>query len=223
MYLLNKIDCPFVCQNHPFVGRDAGVELPIVGNKNPFVGKASQDGFTLVELIIVITIVGILAAFAAPSLTTFFRANRLTSHVNDVIGDVTFARSEAIKRGVNVTICPGTASAGCTGTWSSSRIVFVDTDADFTLDSGETVLRAREAPDKATVSIEYKKTAAGGGTTASATYFGFASSAITANPAAVTNLDYYSVKVCVSGYSKGKEVRVNAYGRVVTQKTEISC
>jgi len=68
-----------------------------------------HTGFTLVELMITLVIAAILLAVAIPSFKTLFESNRLATQANELIGVVNLARSEAIKRGANVTI---QASAG---------------------------------------------------------------------------------------------------------------
>lgn len=68
-------------------------------------------GFTLVELITVMAIVGILAALAGPSFSEMIARQRLRTGAFDLVGDLLLARSEAIKRGENVTVTPGTTWA----------------------------------------------------------------------------------------------------------------
>ncbi len=64
-------------------------------------------GFTLVELITVVAIMGILAALAGPSFTDMIARQRLRTGAFDLVGDLMLARSEAIKRGESVTVTPG--------------------------------------------------------------------------------------------------------------------
>jgi type IV fimbrial biogenesis protein FimT len=63
-------------------------------------------GFTLVELMVVIMIVAVLLALGTPSYRYVTNANRVSSEVNALLGDLQFARSEAIKEGATVTVCP---------------------------------------------------------------------------------------------------------------------
>ena len=64
----------------------------------------SQRGVTAVELLIVIVILGILAAFAAPSMSRFLQTQKVRSLAYDLFADLAFARSEAISRGHSITI-----------------------------------------------------------------------------------------------------------------------
>ena len=63
-------------------------------------------GFSLVELLVVITIVAVLMALGVPSYRYVTNSNRVSAEVNALLGDLQFARSEAIKEGATVTVCP---------------------------------------------------------------------------------------------------------------------
>jgi len=69
-----------------------------------------QRGFTLMELMLSITVLGILTALAVPSFTTMTNRNRLAAESNELLGAVQYARMEAIRTNARVTFC-GTASA----------------------------------------------------------------------------------------------------------------
>lgn len=61
--------------------------------------------FTLIELLVTLTILAILLTIAAPSFTSVVQSNRTLTISNDLLGALQYARSEAVKRGVNVDIC----------------------------------------------------------------------------------------------------------------------
>ncbi|BAV33248.1 pilus assembly protein [Sulfuricaulis limicola] len=114
---------PFICLNMPFVCSKKSAISPFISWNIPFV---RNRGLTMVELIIVLTVAGILAALAGPSMQKFVSSNRLTTQVNDLLADISLARSEAIKRNVNAGICASTSGTGCTvsGNWASGWLVY---------------------------------------------------------------------------------------------------
>ncbi|TAK65675.1 MAG: prepilin-type N-terminal cleavage/methylation domain-containing protein [Betaproteobacteria bacterium] len=73
--------------------------------------RIDQEGFTLIEILIVIAIVGILASIAAPSFNELIKSQRIKSMATDLNSSLTLARSEAIKRNKNVTMSPVTVGS----------------------------------------------------------------------------------------------------------------
>lgn len=66
--------------------------------------RAGASGFTMIELLMTVAILGILSVAAIPSFRTFIAEQRIKTASFDLISMLTMARSEAIKRGANVTI-----------------------------------------------------------------------------------------------------------------------
>jgi type IV fimbrial biogenesis protein FimT len=108
----------------------------------------TQTGFTLTELVVVMAIVGILLGIGVPSFKYVTTANRVSSEVNALLGDMQYARSEAVREGQTVTVCTSTDGANCTGgggnTWQGGWIVFSDANGDKAVQSAtEPVLRVK--------------------------------------------------------------------------------
>lgn len=72
------------------------------------VPKASSFGFSLIELMFTIAIAAIFAALAAPSFRDFIAGQRVKTASYDISYSLTGARSEALKRNLNVVLTPGT-------------------------------------------------------------------------------------------------------------------
>jgi type IV fimbrial biogenesis protein FimT len=81
-------------------------------------------GFTLVEALVVVSIISILAAIGAPAFTEMIRNNRLQAAQGSLQSSLNLARSEAVKRGTdaNVTV----AAATTAGVWKNGWTVFED-------------------------------------------------------------------------------------------------
>lgn len=102
-------------------------------------------GFTLIELIITVAIAAIVLAVGVPSFQTMMRNNRAATYTNEFMSALNFARSEAIKRGLSVTLCPSADSATCAGVnWEVGWITFVDVNNDGVVDAGDTILRLHD-------------------------------------------------------------------------------
>jgi type IV fimbrial biogenesis protein FimT len=59
-------------------------------------------GFTLVELMITLVVLGLIATMAVPSMTSFFDKRRVIEAAEDLYANVQIARTEAIKRSDSV-------------------------------------------------------------------------------------------------------------------------
>jgi type IV fimbrial biogenesis protein FimT len=74
--------------------------------------RRHESGFTMTEVLTVVVILGILAAFAAPGMGDMLRMQRVKTASFDIFSTLSFARSEAIKRNVSVTVAPVGGSWG---------------------------------------------------------------------------------------------------------------
>jgi type IV fimbrial biogenesis protein FimT len=105
----------------------------------------TQRGFTLVELLVTLTLLAILLGIGVPSMRDFLLRRAVVSHVDAFGSALRMARSEAVKRGAPVTICmspdptaetPACATDAANG-WSTGWLVFLDRGTVGTYDTGD--------------------------------------------------------------------------------------
>lgn len=174
--------------------------------------RSRAAGFTLMELMIALVIIGIAAAIAVPSIREF-RGNALvTTGVNDLIQDFAVARAEAARTGYVVAVCRSSDSAECDtstdGDWAIGRLIFVDRNSDGVLDDGENVI-SRIAASKTGLRIVVSDT--------SINRIAYGPSGIRSRGASDV---FFSV--CAQGMNE-RRVTVSAAGRTQVTRTETEC
>lgn len=112
--------------------------------------RKTSRGFTLLEALIAVSIVAILLIIGVPVFRDLVASRSVLAHVSDLAGTIRLARTEAIKRGVPVTMCrtdnPLASNPSCaSGTdWSSGWLLFADRGTRGTVDTGDFIIRIQQ-------------------------------------------------------------------------------
>lgn len=161
----------------------------------------TQNGFSLIELIVTMAIAAIVLGFGVPTFRGVVADNGMVSNANRFVASINLARSTAVRYQRNAVICASSnynqATPTCdAGTdWSNGWIVYVDKDRDGAVDSDEVVAVNEPFADNTTFS-------AGAVSSFSYDARGF-----------VNNGDNLTLCDNRSG-EMGRQIRINAAGRV---------
>lgn len=103
------------------------------------------EGYTLLELLVTVAVVGILAALAVPSFTDTIDRNSRDSAMMDLARTLGYTRAEAVTQGRTVSICLSANQVSCAGSeggdWKQGWIVFTDAGTAGTVDGEDEVLQ----------------------------------------------------------------------------------
>lgn len=116
-----------------------------------------QQGFTLIELMVTVAIMGVLMALAVPDFVRSTRQIQLTHLAKEMQTAINLTRNEAMRLGQTVVMCrANTASTACLTTgspdWKSGWIIFNDTpdaaglgDGQYDATNNEVLLSVKQA------------------------------------------------------------------------------
>ena len=117
--------------------------------------RISPDhGFTLVEMLVAISIAAILLAIAVPSYNGSQLNSQLRASANDLIGSMNLARSEAIKGGTAVTMCASANGETCGGAWNEGWVVLRGADVLHSVSAIPSGFRLTEFSGTATLAFQ---------------------------------------------------------------------
>ncbi|MFC1626295.1 GspH/FimT family pseudopilin [Pseudomonadota bacterium] len=164
---------------------------------------ASASGFTLLEIMIVIVILGVGLSLAIPNMRDGIRSYELTSRASYWLNLLNHARSEAAKRGSRVTLCASSNGTSCATTLQSNLhqgwILWADTDGDGVRDGVETIIRTGAVVNDFTY-------------VQSGTYISFISNGMTTT---IGNARWSgTIGICRPDSTTGRQVIINVVGRV---------
>lgn len=111
-----------------------------------------NEGFTLIEILVVLVIASIIGSIAVPSFKTFIQNNRMSGQANGLLGFLNAARAEAITQRRTISVCPSANGTSCDNTALDKRwIYFIDIDSDGVVDADDTVVRQYNTPESGIV------------------------------------------------------------------------
>mgnify|MGYP001557011805 CR=1 FL=1 len=110
--------------------------------------RAASKGFTLIELMVTVTLVAVALALGVPSFTTFQRNAELTAAANSLVAAVSAARGEAMKRGMRAMMVPADGA-----NWSSGWVVFVDKNQSQAYEAGSDITISTGDPSPTYLSV----------------------------------------------------------------------
>jgi type IV fimbrial biogenesis protein FimT len=171
-------------------------------------------------MLVTISIATILASIAVPSFTTLIRNNQVSAGTNELVSALVLARSEALKRSQNVSICVSHNQVNCAtgGTdFAKGWMVFTDCNLDGAYTAGGALCPDVDGdgnPDSEQV-IKVHNTIAGLGITKSSTA-SYMSYNFAGRLGGATTIFSVIPSAGPSG-SKAKNLVVSLTGRVRTQ------
>lgn len=107
-----------------------------------------SKGFTLIELMISVSVAGILAGVAAPALAGLIEQQRTLAAISSLTTHMALARTAAISRNRRAVLCPSNDGSQCRADtdWSGGWMLFMDDDGNRKPDASEEILRVDLAP-----------------------------------------------------------------------------
>ena len=177
--------------------------------------RSKARGFTLVEMLAVVAIMGVLACVSLPSMKTTFESIKLSSATNVFVSGLHLARSEAIKRNSRVVICKSADGQVCStsGGWEQGWIVFHDANNNGLREPAETIIQ-REQPLAASLRLT--------GNLNVAKYVSFVPSGATKLVGGAFQAGTLTVCRHSADAGEARQIVLNAVGRPRVQKTAVT-
>ena len=130
-----------LCKRHPHA-------------KHPQKLAAKCAGYSLIELLISVTVLVALSGMAIPSFAGMIARNKIITQTNELFGALYLARSHAVAKQKNVHVCPikSDENTRCSenfdfnANWTNGWLVFADNNRNANLDENDEILRIIEMP-----------------------------------------------------------------------------
>lgn len=107
-----------------------------------------EKGFSLLEIIVTLVITTIIVSLAAPSMKSLIADRRIVMATEQIYKSIVLSRSEAVKRGVFVSLCRAANVSQCAPNgedWASGWLIFTDKNRNGYMDVGDELIRVQQA------------------------------------------------------------------------------
>lgn len=177
--------------------------------------EPGRAGFTLLEALVVMALLGVMVSLAAPGLSALRLQHRLQAEAEGLWSSLVLARSEALRRQQRVTVCARAAgearACDAAGLWQQGWLVFADANDNAFFDPDEALLEARTAvPDPLRLSVSSTVRA----------YFSYSAEGRSTTPQGAFMAGTWHF--CRPGAEAGWQVVSNALGRPRLEKVGAS-
>lgn len=103
-------------------------------------------GFTLIEMMVTLFVAILLAMVGIPQFMSTVQTHRAATEIASLYNDMQYARSEAFKEGLQISLCVSSNQSTCSGTsWSQGWIVFSNPTGAATFSSTTSTLLKTQA------------------------------------------------------------------------------
>ena len=177
-----------------------------------------EHGFTLIELMVTVTVAGVLLAVGIPAFSKLIANNRIATQTNEFVGALNLARSEAVRRSQGVSIRSTNGSVDFASGWK----IFNDPGLTGAAPAASDVLRESSGlAGKTTL-----KSVSRSGSSPSFTYTVSTGTSIVFNSLGGNNAGTQAFfRVCDSGDTsiKGRILQVSTVGKVSLDSATATC
>lgn len=167
------------------------------------------NGFTLIELMITLTVLGILVSIAVPSFFELLSNNRMTATTNSISAGLQAARSEAIIRKTPVLFCAGTdCTSPLDNNLATGWVIGLDADLDGSIDTDGMIRVADAFPTNMAITTP-----------------GFGGKFVRYNTQGMATSPPTSIQICDSSRTNelGNTILFNGTGGIIVSPTKPTC